>query len=337
MLNRFDYIEREEAGNSYRTEYYNGVNKLILKKQEEANETRKEFARNIIAKPEEYRQEFIKMLGWPLTEERKPYLSVKETFVTSEENCDIYRVQIEVFEDFWFYGMLFKQRTEKQVPTVIVQHGGLGTPELVAGFSSLSNYNFAIKRVADKGVNVFAPQLLLWEEEKRGPKTQRQHIDDSLRQLGGSITALEIYCIQSSINWLIDKEYADDRIAMMGLSYGGFYTMYTAAVDKRIKAAFSSSQFNNRYIYNWTDWAFKNAANTFFDAEIGALIFPRPFYIEVGDKDLLFDSVFAEEEFKKLKEFYAGNPQNLKFKVFDGGHEFSENIEEGIDFILSAL
>ncbi|WP_438983966.1 hypothetical protein [Vulcanococcus sp.] len=33
---------------------------------------------------------------------------------------------------------------------------------------------------------------------------------------------------------------------MMGFSYGGFYTLYTSALDQRIKAAVVSGFFNDR-------------------------------------------------------------------------------------------
>ncbi len=337
MKNTFDYVELDSVGNPYRVEYYNSIQKLILKKQAEADKVRDDFAKNIINEPEKYREMFKNMLGWPLNKEATPYLSVKETFVTSEEDCDIYRVQIEVFEDFWFYGMLFKKRSDSPLPLVIAQHGGLGAPEMVAGFFNNGNYNKVIKRLLNKGVHVFAPQLLLWEETRLGPKTERQWVDTTLKQLGGSVTALEIYCIERCIDWLETKEFVNNSFGMIGLSYGGFYTMFTTAVDTRIKAAVSSSQFNNRYRYNWFDWVFQNAANTFFDSEAAALIYPRPFYIEVGDNDPLFDVLFAKQEIKRLEKYYANAADNLKFHVFKGVHEFSADIEMGIDFMLSHL
>jgi len=199
------------------------------------------------------------------------------------------------------------------------------------------NYNKVIKRLLNKGVHVFAPQLLLWEETRLGPKTERQWVDTTLKQLGGSVTALEIYCIERCIDWLETKEFVNKSFGMIGLSYGGFYTMFTTAVDTRIKAAVSSSQFNNRYRYNWSDWVFQNAANTFFDFEVAALIYPRPFYIEVGDTDQLFDVLFAKQEIKRLEKYYADAAENLKFHVFKGVHEFSADIEMGIDFMLSHL
>ena len=72
-----------------------------------------------------------------------------------------------------------------------------------------------------------------------------------------------------------------DRIGMIGLSYGGFYTLFAAALDVRIGAAVSSCFFNNRKMYDFVDWVWFNAANQFMDAEVGALVCPRPLYVEV--------------------------------------------------------
>lgn len=337
MNNSFKYVEPEKYGNSYRTEYFNGVNKLILKKQKEATEKRNLFGSKILSDQEAYRNKFKDMLGWPLNEEPSPYLDVKTEFIADEDDCEIYRVQIEVFEDFWFYGILFKRKSDKPLPLVIAQHGGLGTPEMIAGFFNNGNYNNIVKRILNKNVHVFAPQLLLWQENRFGPATQRQWADISLKQLGGSVTALEVYCISRCIDYLENKDYTNGSFGMIGLSYGGFYTYHTAAVDTRIKSVFSCSQFNDRYCYNWQDWAFKDAANTFFDAEIGALIYPRPLCIEVGDKDNIFDVLFAKTEFERLKKFYTDAPDKLRFNIFKGVHEFSPENDDGIDFVIKNL
>ncbi len=337
MERNFKYVERDNAGNAYRTEYYNGINKLVLKMQKEADEKRLNFGKHIIENIEESRKDFKKMLGWPLTEEPKPYKNVKTTFVTEEDDCEIYRVQIEVFEDVWFYGMLFKKKSKKALPVVLAQHGGGGAPEMVAGFFNNGNYGRMVRRLLDKNVHVFAPQLLLWYEERLGPKPEREWVDNNLKQLGGSITAFEIYCLSRTLDWLETLDFVVPSFGMVGLSYGGFYSYMLAAADTRLKAVYTCSQFNNRYRYNWPDWVWFNAANTFFDAEIGALIYPRGLWIEVGDSDQLFDVLFAQKEFERLKEYYKGKDQNLSFKTFKGDHEFPTHNDDGIDFVVSKL
>ena len=79
---------------------------------------------------------------------------------------------------------------------MIAQHGGLGTPELCSTlFEGETSYNYKdmTQRILKHDVNVFAPQMLLWEKESYGIDYDREYIDAVLKMLGGSITALEIY------------------------------------------------------------------------------------------------------------------------------------------------
>ena len=116
----------------------------------------------------------------------------------------MFRVQIQVFEGFKFYGLLFKKNDGKRRPLVIAQHGGLGTPELCSTLfegETSYNYNDMTQRILEYDVNVFAPQMLLWSIEEYGIDYNRAYIDAVLKMLGGSITALEIYCLQRSLDY----------------------------------------------------------------------------------------------------------------------------------------
>lgn len=164
-------------------------------------------------------------------------------------------------------------------------------------------------------------------------------IDNSLKQLGGSITALEISCIMRSIDYLIKKDYVDEtRVGMVGLSYGGFYTLFTAAADPRIKSCIASGFFNDRFAHNWLDWTWKDAGHTFMDAEIGALIAPRGLKMQLGTHDNLFAEAPARKELERLKTFFerAHCPEKLYMEFFDGTHEFSKS-EETIDLFMNDL
>jgi hypothetical protein len=142
-----------------------------------------------------------------------------------------------------------------------------------------------------------------------------------------------------SLDYLISRDDIDNnKIGMIGLSYGGFYTLFTTASDQRIKAALSSCYFNNRFIYDWHDWTWFNSANTFLDSEVGALICPRPLYIEVGKADELFNIKYVEKEFQRLETFYKklGISKKLRYKEFDGVHELDKD-DKGIEFICDSV
>ena len=64
----------------------------------------------------------------------------------------------------------------------------------------------------------------------------RVKINNDLKRFGLSITAIEIKGIMKAIDYLIENEAFDkEKIGMTGLSYGGYYTLYTMAAEKRIK------------------------------------------------------------------------------------------------------
>lgn len=322
------YIEKEEAGDKYRIEYLASIEKYIKEKQKKSYQIREKQCKDLLVNQEEHRARFIKMLGSPLTEYRYSVPEVTCTQVATEDEVVISRLQIKIWDNFVFYGILFRQKDAPiPLPLVIVQHGGQGTPELCSGFypSGSANYNDMTRRVLKKGVHVFAPQLLLWNQEKERDSAyyfDRQRLDTELKQVGSSITALEVYCLRKSLDYLQSQDFVkEDQIGMVGLSYGSFYTLYTAATDTRIRSAICSSQFNDRIKYNWSDWTWYNSANTYTDAEIALLVYPRKLYIGVGDRDDLFDCKTAEQEFQRMLG-YQDVSDRFEFQIFQGEHEF---------------
>jgi dienelactone hydrolase len=342
------YKESKERGNEYRREQLDQILNKIKEKQQKSVARRKEYFKpdfsskeNYVKSMDKYRIDLIKGLGWPMTEYRSN-LDVPEADIIYEgedELGKIYRLNINIMEGMTVYGILFLPKSEPPYTLVISQHGGGGTAELCSGlFDGTQNYNDMTRRVLRKGFAVFAPQLMLWNENF-GPEFNRSKIDNDLKQVGGSITSLEVFKIIRSIDYLAAREDMDSsRIGMIGLSYGGFFAIFTSALDRRIKAAVSSCYFNNRLIYNQPDLIWFDSANTFLDAEVCALISPKPFYIEVGKEDELFDVKHAGREFERIKEYYnkLGCSENLKYVEFDGGHEL-DKCGNAINFLYNEL
>ncbi len=81
----------------------------------------------------------------------------------------IERIWIEVFSGLQSYGLLFVPHGAGMHPLVISQHGGLGTPELTAGFFGSANYSDMTRRVLRRGAVVFAPQALPLGRQVRPP------------------------------------------------------------------------------------------------------------------------------------------------------------------------
>lgn len=325
------YTESVGTGNAYRTAYQQDVERLVQARQQLAKEESLAQAARF-RDAETVRRRLVQRLGWPLTEYTFSIPSVRKERVTEDDGITIYRMQIEVLPGFRFYGMLFVREDGTSRPLVIAQHGGDGTPEVCSSLepAGSSNYNEMTRRLLAQNVNVFAPQLLLWNVEKyfpdsQSPDLQRHQWDNRLKQCGGSIAALEIYCLRKSLDWLSAQPFtAPGEIGMAGLSYGGFYTLYTAAVEPRIRAGLSCSFFNDRGRYCWNDWTFFSD-DLYFDPEVALLCYPRLLLIAVGEEDPAFrvDSACAEaERLKQLSAAAYGDTDWFVFRRFDGGHEF---------------
>lgn len=330
------YREEKNVSKKYKEEYARGLEKLIKKREKEAEQKRKGYVRDIMRKPQKYREDLKMMLGWPLVEHEDTALpNVRVTKLSDEEGYSVYRMQFEILGCLTMTGLFFKADKEERRPLIILQHGGLGTPELISGvYGSTSNYNDMLQRVRKHNVHVFAPQLFLWDEEQYEVKRDRKDIDSRLKRVGSSIAAVEIYGIVRILDYFETEEYVSG-FGMVGLSYGGFYTLFTTAVDTRIKSAISCSFFNKRDYFPWGDWTWWRSAEKFDDAEIAALVYPRRLCIEIGDKDELFECEKGKEAFESLKEICKEVGEDwVELIVFEGTHEFCK-YDEPIERLIN--
>ena len=322
------YKEELKQSNVYKENYVQGIRDLISRKQQEAAEKRKEYIKNVFADTEKYREDFKKLLGWPLTEARPKELpEVTFTELSKEEGYTIYRAQFKIFDELCMVGLLFKMDGDGAKPMVIAQHGGQGTPESMSGiYGSTTNYNDMLTRIIKYGVHAFAPMVLLWRDNYEVPY-DRHAFDARLKRVGSSITAIEIYGIQRIMDYFEAQSYVSN-FGMIGLSYGGFYTLFTTAVDTRIRSALSCAFFNTRDAYPWIDWTWFDFADKFDDAEIACLTYPRKLCIAIGDHDELFECKNGERSFERVKEICAGVGTDwVNFIVFEGKHEFIKDDE----------
>ena len=334
------YSEDKRAGNSYREEYLKSIEGLIAARKAQAEDVRKKNMDGIVKNPEEHRDALRQMLGWPLSGDVSRAFSAKEEFVAKDGLCSIYRVTLELEIGLKTYGILMLPNGVENPRVAVVQHGGAGCPELLIGLWRQANYNDMPRRILRRGMAVFAPQVLLWNsEDLECVKYDRFKLDGILKQLGSSVTALEVFNLSSVIDYLTSRGDLDcSELAMVGLSYGGFYTLFTSALDLRIKRAYSSCFFNNRIAYSQPDWSWFNSAYTCFDEQVAALIAPRRLYIEVADKDEVFGADTATPLADEVLKVYSqlGSADEFSFNVFDGYHEFSKT-DEGLDFILGGI
>ncbi len=330
--------EEKNAADKFKQSYLEGIESFIAKLESGYEKKRGEYAKSIFSDPSKARKDLCKMLGYPLVGYKCSDLCTPEINVLGEINDrSVVRMTFEFLPGLKMTGLLFKKIDDQPRPMVIVQHGGLGTPELISGFyGSTTNYNDMLERITAHDVNTFAPQLLLWDQKAYPIKFDRCRLDARLKRLGSSITALEIFGIKRIIDYFEAQSYVKS-FGMVGLSYGGFYTLFTAAIDTRILSAISCSYFNDRSMIPWSDWTWRDAAKRFGDAEIACLIYPRRLCIQVGTNDPLFDFSGAEREYARLKELTEKvGTAWLHFEPFEGGHEFCRS-DEAIDRLIADI
>lgn len=341
------YESDVSAGNICRREYLDSINKFIQKKYTESLDNRNNFMKDVAAKQEDYRKRYLAMIGEPVFPYPDYIPDAKVNHMGKDDFCDIYQLQIEVMPDFWFFGIFMVPFSAHKAPLVIAQHGGGSIPEICSEFLGESNYNYFTKRALERGMAVFAPQLLLWDFKiETGEKKvkidlpfDRGAINNKLRQLGLSITGLEVFCIRRCIDYLNSLDYIDEnRTAMMGLSYGGYFSLYTAAADKRIKSIYAAAFFNDRTKINFQDWIYNGSANVFCDAEIASLCAPRRLQIDVGKDDPVFDYTYSVKEGERAAKYYEtfNALDNFRFNLWEGGHRFDES-EEGFNFFFDGI
>lgn len=317
------YREEMQVTAPYKKQYVDGFERILEQRQQEATAIRENYAQHIFESPESYRKDFREMLGWPLvghTASGSP--AVVSEKLADEETYTLYRMHFDILDGLTMSGLFFRLKGDEKKPLVIVQHGGLGTPERVSGaYGDTGNHNCIVERVVEQGVHAFAPQLLLWGEKYEVP-FDRRPLDAKLKRVGSSITALEIYGITRILDYFETQSYVKN-FGMVGLSYGGFYTLFTTAADTRIRAAYSCSFFNTRDRIGWSDWTWQCSAEKFDDAEVACLVYPRKLYIRVGNADELFDCRYAIESFETLKKrCHRVGTDWVDFAAFEGVHEF---------------
>lgn len=321
-----NYREEMEVSKCFKQEYADGLEKLITIMQDEATGKRRRYARDIFIRPEDYREDFRKMLGWPLTDHAdEGFSDIESELLSEEDGYSIYRMRFTVLNVVKVTGLFFRMNSKEKRPLVIVQHGGLGNPEIISGiYGDTANYNDMLQRVIRFNVHAFAPQLLLWNDEC-GVACNREAIDARLKRVGSSITAVEVYVISKIIDYFENEPYVSS-FGMVGLSYGGFYALYAAAADTRIRAAVSCSYFNKRDSAPWSDWVWFKSAEAFDDAEIACLVYPRKIWLQMGASDNLFSASDSVESFERIREMCADVGYDwVNFNLFDGTHEFCKD------------
>ncbi len=243
--------------------------------------------------------------------------------------ANYYRSFLPLTDGDEIYGLYIvpKKPVAKRAPLVISQHGGGGTPEM-ATFNGGTNYKDQVRGAVSEGYIVYAPLTVMYPFRDRDngtviPPDVRKILDEKFRTVGTSLAAVEVQKISLALDELLKRPEIDPkRIAMIGLSYGGYYSLYTAALEPRIGVVVASCSFSDQPAI--TDGKTEGRLMDMSPADVASLITPRPLQVQGGnnDKGLPIEKSRAAAKRTALVYEKTGAKDKFVFEEFEGGHEF---------------
>lgn len=273
---------------------------------------------------------------------------IGEPRVIERVECDGYireRIELTTAGDLIMptYLLLPNDRPGK-LPVIVGCHGhGYGSKAAVgllpsgedSGDDPNVHHKFAVSLVK-RGFAVIVPELLGFGERK----LEREEIvgrdanscfpiGTFLLMIGKTIAGMRIQETMAAIDYVSGRSEVDpSRIGIFGLSGGGLVAAFTAALDRRIRAAviscytntFADSILSRRHcIDNYIPGILRYAEMP----DLIGLIAPRPLFVEAGLEDHLFPPHGTEKALSHLRKVYAaaGAPEALASDLFPGGHE----------------
>jgi len=147
--------------------------------------------------------------------------------------------------------------------------------------------------------------------------------------LGQTMGGWRVWDAMRAIDYLATRPEVDaSRVATLGASGGGTTSLFTAAVDERVKAAVVSAYFNTfrdsiMSISHCPDNYVPGLLQDMEMYDLSGLVAPRALFVESGRNDRIFPIAGSEKAAQKAREIYAafGVPNRFGYEIHDGGHE----------------
>lgn len=296
---------------------------------------------------QQLRSRLLDQIGYPPPVAEEPdYRQQEETLLLEEDGLSFYRLLIHVAQGLDCYGILIRPSTPGPHRLCMLLHGAVGCPEMITGLHMTANYYDAGKKLAKRGFLVFAPLTLFRPyvdgELSNIPGDAREVLDRGLRAADTTLIAVELYKIRRSTDVLLARsDVIPGSAAIAGLSFGGFYTLLTAAADTRFDTIYSSCFFTDQmalyergidrglgeFVWPGSNWGCSSL-------ELALLCLPRRLILENGIGDASFPIDNARRAAQRVREVAQrlGCEENLHFVEFNGQHEFG--LSEALDYFV---
>ncbi|HEV3121772.1 MAG TPA: alpha/beta hydrolase family protein [Isosphaeraceae bacterium] len=290
------------------------------------------------------RAKLLELIG-PLPTEREP-LQMQLGEPKSRPGHTRRTVQFATRPGMWAFGYVLVPEGQKVPgPAVLCVPGhGRGVDEIV-GIDDDGNdrdhhdgyqHDFAVQ-CAQKGYVTLALEPLGFGHRRDEAARMRGKSASSCQPAAGAALMLG----ESMVGWrtwdafrALDllaglPEVNPSRIAMMGISGGGTITLYTAALDERVKVAVLSGSFctfrDSIYsVSHCIDNYVPGILNWFEMADLAGLVAPRYLFCESGTDDTIFPEPGVRASLASAERIYAvlGAADKIDSTFFRAGHSF---------------
>lgn len=147
---------------------------------------------------------------------------------------------------------------------------------------------------------------------------------------GQTMIGWRVWDVMRAIDYLLTRREVDSsRVATMGISGGGTVSLFSGALDERIKVTVVSGYFNTfrdsiLSLSHCIDNYVPGILNYIEMYDIAGLVAPRGLFIESGERDPIFPIHGSRTAIKKAAHIYSGFGAADRFghEIFDDEHVF---------------
>lgn len=147
---------------------------------------------------------------------------------------------------------------------------------------------------------------------------------------GQTMLGWRVWDVMRAIDYFQTRREIDQtRIATLGISGGGTVSLFSAALDERIKIAVVSGYFNTFRdsivsLSHCIDNYVPGILNYIEMYDVAGLIAPRGLFVESGTRDPIFPIEGSRKGFKQAQSIYAtfAASDRIGQEIFDDGHIF---------------